>query len=52
MQLSSREPLIFQLSKPGRGAVTQFPPPVAGAASVPATLRRQKPPALPEVSEL
>ncbi len=27
-----REPLIFELSKPGRGAGTQFPPPVAGAA--------------------
>jgi glycine cleavage system P protein (glycine dehydrogenase) subunit 2 len=52
MQLKTREPLIFELSKPGRGAVTQFPPPVAGAALVPANLRRQKKPALPEVSEL
>jgi glycine dehydrogenase subunit 2 len=52
MQLKSREPLIFELSKPGRGAVTQFPPPVAGSASVPANLRRKTPPALPEVSEL
>jgi glycine dehydrogenase subunit 2 len=52
MQLKTREPLIFELSKPGRGAVTQFPPPVAGAALVPAHLRRQKKPALPEVSEL
>jgi glycine dehydrogenase subunit 2 len=52
MQLSSREPLIFELSKSGRGAVTQFPPPVAGAAAVPANLRRKSPPALPEVSEL
>jgi glycine dehydrogenase subunit 2 len=52
MQLKTREPLIFELSKPGRGAVTQFPPTVAGAAQVPANLRRQKPPALPEVSEL
>jgi glycine dehydrogenase subunit 2 len=52
MQLKSREPLIFELSKPGRGAVTQFPPPVAGTASVPAHLRRQNRPALPEVSEL
>ncbi|HEY2463468.1 MAG TPA: aminomethyl-transferring glycine dehydrogenase subunit GcvPB [Steroidobacteraceae bacterium] len=52
MQLKSREPLIFELSKPGRGAATQFPPAVAGAASVPANLRRRKPPALPEVSEL
>jgi glycine dehydrogenase subunit 2 len=52
MQLQMREPLIFELSKPGRGAVTQFPPPVAGTAQVPANLRRQKKPALPEVSEL
>jgi glycine dehydrogenase subunit 2 len=52
MQLSSREPLIFELSKSGRGAVTQFPPPVAGNAHVPANLRRQHLPALPEVSEL
>jgi glycine dehydrogenase subunit 2 len=52
MQLKTREPLIFDLSKPGRGAVTQFPPPVAGTAQVPANLRRQNRPALPEVSEL
>jgi len=52
MQLKQREPLIFELSKPGRGAVTQFPPAVAGAAHVPANLRRQRLPALPEVSEL
>jgi glycine dehydrogenase subunit 2 len=52
MQLKMREPLIFELSKPGRGAVTQFPPPVAGTARVPANLRREKLPALPEVSEL
>src|SRR6202050_4187415 len=52
MQLKTREPLIFELSKPGRGAVTQFPPPVAATALVPANLRRQKRPALPEVSEL
>ena len=52
MQLKSREPLIFELGKPGRGAVTQFPPPVPGTAQVPAHLRRTRPPALPEVSEL
>jgi glycine dehydrogenase subunit 2 len=52
MELKSREPLIFELSKPGRGAVSQFPPPVAGAAQVPENLRRKSPPALPEVSEL
>src|ERR1700723_1393619 len=52
MQLKTREPLIFELSKPGRGPVSQFPPPVAGTAQVPANLRRTKQPALPEVSEL
>ena len=52
MQLSAREPLIFELSKPGRGAATQFPAAVAGGASVPANLRRKSPPPLPEVSEL
>jgi glycine dehydrogenase subunit 2 len=51
-ELKSREPLIFELSKPGRGAGTQFPPPVAGTARVPANLQRKTPPALPEVSEL
>src|ERR1700744_4419592 len=52
MQLSSREPLIFELSRPGRGATTQFPAAVAGPAQVPANLRRNSPPPLPEVSEL
>ena len=52
MQLRSREPLIFELGKPGRGAVTQFPPAVPGIAQVPTHLRRNRPPALPEVSEL
>jgi len=66
-ELSLREPLIFELSKPGRGARTQYPPrgpvqtgavPTAagsadlGPAHVPANLRRTKPPALPAVSEL
>src|SRR5882757_8403356 len=51
-ELQPREPLIFELSKPGRGAGTQFPPPAAGTASVPAHLRRATPPALPQVSEL
>jgi glycine dehydrogenase subunit 2 len=51
-ELHSREPLIFELSKPGRGASTQFPPPAAGQAAVPAHLRRTAPPALPAVSEL
>ena len=51
-ELKMREPLIFELSKPGRAAGTQFPPPVPGSARVPENLRRKKPPALPEVSEL
>jgi hypothetical protein len=34
--LQAREPLIFELSRPGRGAGTQFPPPVAGSAEIPA----------------
>ncbi len=48
----AREPLIFELSKPGRQAGTQFPPQVAGSAEIPAHLRRAAPPVLPEVSEL
>src|SRR5450432_4324122 len=51
-ELDLREPLIFELSKAGRGAVTQFPPRVAGSAQVPANLRRSTPAKLPEVSEL
>src|ERR1700690_582047 len=51
-EINLREPLIFELSKAGRGAPTQFPPPVAGSAQVPAHLRRSAPPQLPEVSEL
>jgi glycine dehydrogenase subunit 2 len=51
-ELKSREPLIIELSRPGRGAGTQFPPPVRRSVEVPANLRRTKPPALPEVSEL
>jgi glycine dehydrogenase subunit 2 len=51
-ELNLREPLIFELSKAGRGAGTQFPPRVAGSARVPANLRRLTPAQLPEVSEL
>ena len=50
--LQAREPLIFELSKPGRQAVTQFPPLVTGSAEIPPHLRRAMPPMLPEVSEL
>src|SRR5580692_5155986 len=51
-ELQAREPLIFDLGRSGRRAGTQFPPPVAGSAEIPAHLRRAAPPALPEVSEL
>jgi glycine dehydrogenase subunit 2 len=51
-ELPSREPLIIELSRPGRRAPTQFPPPAAGSAQVPPQLRRQTPPHLPAVSEL
>jgi glycine dehydrogenase subunit 2 len=51
-ELKSREPLIFELSKPGRFAGTQFPPAAPGSAQVPTHLRRSVPAALPQVSEL
>src|SRR5215510_1838761 len=44
------EPLIFELSRPGRGATAQYPAPED--AEVPAAFRRRQPPPLPEVSEL
>ena len=57
-ELNLREPLIFELSKPGRQARSQFPPQPSVRESAPATweipahLRRGAPPPLPEVSEL
>jgi len=45
-----REKLIFEYSRPGRGARAQWP--AASTPNVPAALRRQRPPQLPEVSEL
>ena len=51
-ELRLREPLIFELSKPGRCAPTQFPPPAPVMAQVPAHLRRKTAPLLPAVSEL
>src|SRR6202522_3311508 len=55
-ELKLREPLIFELSKPGRRASSQIPPTLdpgaARAPEIPAHLRRAAPPALPEVSEL
>ena len=44
------EPLIFELSRSGRGATAQHPP--AAAAEIPGKFRRRRRPALPEVSEL
>jgi len=51
-----REPIIFDVSKPGRRASSQFPPSPPGAArahaSLPEHLLRKQPPLLPAVSEL
>jgi glycine dehydrogenase subunit 2 len=44
------ESTIFEQSRPGRQATAQLP--AVLAADVPETLRRRKPPLLPEVSEL
>ncbi len=48
--MQSREPVIFEISKPGRTARSQQPP--AASAQVPESLRRRSRPLLPEVSEL
>jgi glycine dehydrogenase subunit 2 len=45
------EPLIFELSRPGRAATAQRPS-TAAAVDLPASLLRESAPALPEVSEL
>ena len=49
-----REKLIFEYSRPGRGASDQWPAedPASAAADLPAQLRRTVRPVLPEVSEL
>lgn len=44
--------LIFELSQPGRTAAAQLPADTAIPSDLPASLRRQTPPTLPEVSEL
>src|SRR3984885_9857306 len=55
-ELKLREPLIVELSKPGRRASSQIPPTrdpgARRTADIPAHLRRARAPALPEVSEL
>ncbi|MFZ9967394.1 MAG: aminomethyl-transferring glycine dehydrogenase subunit GcvPB, partial [Steroidobacteraceae bacterium] len=44
------EPVIFELSRPGRSARSQQP--AAAQVSLPESLKRRQPPRLPEVSEL
>ncbi len=46
------EKVIFEFSRPGRGAEGQWPAAVPAAADIPANLRRRAQPLLPEVSEL
>ena len=46
------EPVIFEYSRPGRGASDQWPAQTAHLSELPAELRRRAPPLLPEVSEL
>jgi len=48
------EKVIFEYSQPGRGASDQWPhdPGAAALSDVPPSLRRVRPPELPEVSEL
>src|SRR5690606_15800604 len=48
----SREKLIFEYSRPGRGATDQWPRERADVSDLPGGLRRTKPPLLPQVSEL
>ncbi len=48
--MKAREPVIFEISRPGRSAGSQHPPAVE--AAVPAHLARRSRPMLPEVSEL
>jgi len=52
MSLQPREKLIFEHSRPGRGARGQWPNLETSAAAIPDSLRRRRPPLLPEVSEL
>jgi glycine dehydrogenase subunit 2 len=52
MSQSLREPLIFEYSRPGRGAQAQWLPAEPNAPAVPAALRRREAPKLPAASEL
>ncbi len=46
------EPVIFEYSRPGRGATDQWPHEAPDVGDFPESLRRASPPPLPEVSEL
>ncbi len=50
--MHSTFPVIFEQSRPGRGAQGQWPQAVDVPADVPRSLLRDEPPRLPEVSEL
>jgi glycine dehydrogenase subunit 2 len=52
MSLPMCEPLIFDYGRAGRGARGQWPVAETRLPEIPASLRRDRPPALPEVSEL
>ncbi|HQX79624.1 MAG TPA: aminomethyl-transferring glycine dehydrogenase subunit GcvPB, partial [Steroidobacteraceae bacterium] len=47
-----REKLIFEYSRPGRGAMGQWPEKTAVPGDLPQALRRKSRPLLPQVSEL
>ena len=50
--LAPPEPLVFEYSRPGRGAYSLWPSAEGAAPAIPAHLRRAAPPALPAASEL
>ncbi|MGA3157618.1 MAG: aminomethyl-transferring glycine dehydrogenase subunit GcvPB [Steroidobacteraceae bacterium] len=50
--LAAPEPLVFEYSRPGRGAYSLWPSAEGAAPPVPAHLRRKEPAALPAASEL
>jgi glycine dehydrogenase subunit 2 len=50
--LPMQEPVVFELSRPGRAARSQFPPDAPPLPPLPAHLRRSEAPLLPAVSEL
>jgi glycine dehydrogenase subunit 2 len=47
-----KEKVIFEYSRPGRGAFSQWPASEGDVSDIPAALRRHSPPLLPEISEL